>query len=187
MLNVKTMKRLILGVSMIALLTSCEEMEPKTTQVGENTFVHNAKVFRIIDNEITELGNLKTDTITKSTVLNPRLKDYGKHDLNYVKKGASSDLTAVYRGDVLYFKMKIQGLNNLRDKYIGGGLSINFLDKYGFQIHRTNVELNELVRIVGPNNETRHFEYNGKTKMSSEVYKAISIYSVSSFLRKKRR
>lgn len=85
----------------------------------------------------------------------------------------------------MYFKLEIKGLNELREKYSGGGLSINFLDEYSFQIHSTTIEMNELIRIVGYDNETLHFEYNGKTQMSSEVYKAISTYSVSSFLRKK--
>jgi hypothetical protein len=92
---------------------------------------------------------------------------------------------AVYRGDVLYFKMDLNGMNDLREKYSGGGLTINFLDEYGFQLHSTTVEMSELIRIVGYNNETMNFEYNGKTQMSSEVYRAISSYSVSSFLRKK--
>src|SRR5690625_5469551 len=51
-----------------------------------------------------------------------------------------SDLMAVYRGDVLYFKMDLKGMNDLREKYSGGGLAINFLDEYGFQIHSTTVE-----------------------------------------------
>jgi len=91
------MKKLILAVPIIILLVSCSNINTETTQVGENTFVYKEKVFRIIDNEITELGNLKTDTITKSRVLNPELKNYGKNNLDYVENGASSSLTAVYR------------------------------------------------------------------------------------------
>lgn len=47
------MKNLILGFSLIALFTSCGDTTTKTTQVGQNIFVHKEKVFRIIDNEIT--------------------------------------------------------------------------------------------------------------------------------------
>ena len=126
---------------------------------------------------------MKSDSISKSTVLSPKLKEYGDIELDYVKKGASSTLTAVYRGDILYFKMELEGLNDLREKYSGGGLAINFVDEYDFQIHSTTVKMNELIRIVGSNNETMMFQYNGKTQMSSEVYRAISRYSVSSFLR----
>jgi hypothetical protein len=180
------MKRISFTIAFITALTSCSDIKTETILIGENTFVHQEKVFRIIDNEITELGNLKSESITKSAVLNPKLKDYGTIELDYVlKEGASTDLMAVYRGDVLYFKMDLNGMNDLREKYSGGGLTINFLDEYGFQLHSTTVEMSELIRIVGYNNETMNFEYNGKTQMSSEVYRAISSYSVSSFLRKK--
>ncbi len=177
------MKKIILISILIAILSSCTGGKNDTIQVGENTFVHQEKVFRIIDNEITELGNLEVDTITKSTVLNPKIKNYGTKELDYVKVGASANLKAVYRGDLLYFKMDLEGLNDLRKRYDGGGISINFLDKFGFQIHSTTIKMNELIRIVGDNNETIKFQYNGKTQMSSEVYKAISVYSISSFLR----
>ncbi len=181
------MRKLAFIALTAAFLSSCSSEKTETIQVGENTFVHQEKVFRIIDNEITELGDLMSDSITKSSVLNPKIKDYSNIGLDYIKNGASSNLTAVYRGDILYFKMELEGLNDLREKYNGGGLSINFLDEYDFQIHSTNVEMNELIRIVGANNETLMFQYNGKTQMSSEVYKAISTYSISSFLRKKGR
>ena len=179
----KTFKKLILSLLLITLFTSCGDIKADTIQIGENTFVRKEKVYRIIDNEITELGDFKTDSITKSTVLNPKLKNYGENALDYIRKGANSKLTAVYRGDILYFKMDIEGLNDLREKYYGGGISINFLDEYGFQIHITSIEMNELIRIVDKDNKTVRFEYNGKTKMSSEVSKAISTYSVSSSLR----
>lgn len=177
------MKQVAFIIAVIVTLTSCSDRRTETIQIGENTFVHQEKVFRIIDNEITELGSLKSDSITKSTVLNPNLKDYGSIELDFVRKGASTDLKAVYRGDILYFKMDIEGMNDLREKYSGGGFAINFLDEYGFQIHSTTVEMSELIRIVGNNNETIKYEYNGKTQMSSEVYKAIFSYSVSSALR----
>lgn len=180
------MKQISFLIGFISILISCSDKGTETTQIGENTFVHHEKVYRIIDNEITELGNLKSDSISKSTVLNPKHKNYGSIDLDYVKRGASTDLTAVYRGDVLYFKMNLEGMNDLRKEYNGGGLSINFLDKYGFQIHSSTVEMNELIRIVEDNNITIRFEYNGKTNMSSEVYRAISDYSISSFLSKRR-
>ena len=179
------MKWITIMVATIATLTSCSDMKTETIQVGENTFVHNEKVYRIIDNEITELGNLLTDSLSKSIVLNPNLKEYGELELDYIKEGANSTLNAVYRGDILYYKMEIEGLNDLREKYSDGGLTINFEDEYDFQIHSTTLEINELVRIVDSNNKTVMFQYNGKTQMSSEVYRAISRYSVSSFLRKK--
>lgn len=162
-------------------LTSCGN-NANTTQVGENTFVHRDKVYRIIDNEITELGTLDSDSIAKSTVLDPKLKNYNDYALDFVAQGAYTQMTAVYRGDVLYFNLRVNGLNNLRDKYRGGNLTINFVDEYGFQIGSTEIAVNELIRILGSDKETLRFEYNGRSKMSSEMYKSIFTYSVSSSL-----
>jgi hypothetical protein len=167
------------------ILFSCSNIGTKTIQIGENTFVHNEKVYRIIDNEITELGDLNSTSIPKSAVLDPKLNSFGKNEMDFVREGVSTELEAVYRGDVLYYRLELKGLNDLRDKYSGGGFSINFLDEFGFQIHSFDLEMTELIRIIGSNNQTMYFEYNGKTQMSSEVYQAISRYSVSSSLREK--
>lgn len=48
-------------------------------------------MFRIIDNVATELGDFKTDSITKSTALNPKLKGYGENAFYNVKKRANSN------------------------------------------------------------------------------------------------
>lgn len=175
------MKNVIFFSLLVLIVFGCT----KTVQIGENTFVHNRNVYRVIDNEVTKLGSLRSDSISQSIVLNQELKDYGFRSLNYIREDASSNLSAVYRGDVLYFKFELFGLNDLRKKYTGGGVSINFLDKYGFEIHSTTIEMSELTRILGSDNETLNYEYNGKTKMSSEVYRAIKEYSVSYSLRTK--
>lgn len=175
------MKKVIFFCLSSVLICSCTE----TVQIGENTFVHNRSVYRVIDNEVTKLGSMESDSISQSAVLNPELKDYGFRDLSYIRQDVSANLSAVYRGDILYFKLDLLGLNDLRDRYTGGGLSINFLDEFGFQIHSTTIEMSQLTRILGNDNETLNFEYNGKTQMSSEVYRAITEYSVFSFLREK--
>lgn len=172
---------LITGAVTTILATSCNPAD-STVQIGENTFVHNKTVYRIIDNEITELGSLASDSISKSMVLHPTLKNYNDHSLDYVSTGAYTQLTAVYRGDVLYFNLHLNGLNNLREKYRGGSLTINFVDEYGFQMNSTSISIGEFTRILGQQNETVRFEYNGKLQMSSELYKSIFTYEVSSSL-----
>ena len=176
------MKNLSTVIFLIA--SACSNIKPETIKIGENTFVHEDRVFRIIDNEITELGSLSSDTLSKSAVLDPKLRTFGTHSFGYVKEGASTQLLAVYRGDVLYYRLDLHGLNDLRDNYSGGGLAINLLDEFGFQIHSINIDKSELIRILDENHETSHFEYNGKEKMSNEISQAISDYSVSSYLRK---
>jgi hypothetical protein len=168
--------------ALTVLLFSCHH---DTIHIGENTFVHNEKVYRVIDNQITDLGTLDSDSIVKSIVVNSVLRDFGKNEMDYVRKSAYSELRAVYRGDVLYFKIGIYGLNDIRERYTGGALIINLQDTYGFQIHTFPVQISELTRIVGDNNKTLYYEYNGKTQMSSEVNQAISTYSVASSLREK--
>ncbi len=162
------------------MLVACDN----SAQVGENTFIYGKKVYRIIDNEITELGNLATDNISKSEVLNSVLRDFEKYEMDFVRAGVYTNLSAIYRGDILYFKMELHALNDLRKKYSRGGLTINLVDEYGFRIYEIHVQLSDLIRIVGTDGSTKHFEFNGKTQMSSEVYKAIYTYSVSSSLDK---
>lgn len=153
--------------------------------VGDNTFVHDNKVYRIIDSEITELGNLQKDIFTRSEVLNSKLRDFGENKMDFVKAGAYTSLNAVYRGDILYFKLELYKLNDLRSNYRSGGLTINFLDEFGFILHETYVANSDMMRIIGFNNETDHFEFNGKSQMSSEVYSSITNYSVSSSLQER--
>src|SRR5690349_7466431 len=108
--------RLILICSVTIILFSCRH---DTIHIGENTFVHNEKVYRVIDNEITDLGTLDVDSIVKSRVINSVLRDFGRYEMDHVRKAAYSELRAVYRGDVLYFKIGIYGLNDLRERYAG--------------------------------------------------------------------
>jgi YD repeat-containing protein len=169
------------------LFGSCQDAPPETTQVGEDTFVHGDHVYRIIGSEIMEVGNLKKDTIAQSSVLKPSREDYGTYELDYVKEGATADLEAIYRGDKLYFKLEIEGMADLISESrnalgSSGGVNIKFLDNEGFQIHRVPIKVNELTRILTRDGTVSHYEYNGKARMSSEIYRAIYTFSVSSSL-----
>lgn len=163
------------------LLISCNNSG--AIPIAENTFVHNERVYKVIDNELTELADLDEDSISKSEVLNPNLKDYGKRDLSFVKNGAYVLLSGVYRGDQLFCKLELHGINDLRNSYSSGGFSINLMDEYDFQLNTIPIDKKEMTQIIGGDGEVSHFEYNGKLQMSSEVYKAIKSYSVSSYLR----
>lgn len=179
------MRVLSLKIScLLIFITACRQ-KVETIQIGENTFVHQEKVFRVIENQITELGNLNSDSLAKSTVLSQKLKDFGRYNMDYVKPGAATLLSGVYRGDIFYFRAEVFGLNDLTERYSGGGLTFDFLDEFGFQIQTITVLQNELTRIVGDNDKTLYFQYYGKTQMSSEVYRSLASYSVSSSLRKK--
>lgn len=76
-------------------------------------------------------------------------------------------------------------MNNLRDKYRSGNLTVNFVDEFGFEIGSTEIGVGDLIRILGSSKETLRFEYNRRSQMSSEMYKSIYTYSVSSSLTEK--
>ena len=176
------MKKNIFLILFVTLLTSCSRN--KTIQIGENTYVHDEKVYRIIDNQITKLGDMDIDEITESKVLNPKVKDYGKNDMSFVKPDAFTELKAVYRGNVLYFKVSIKGFNDLNQGYRQGGFTLNFVDEFNFTIHNTEIPISDLTTIVNDEGTPLYYEYNGNTEMSSEVNKAIKSYSLSSSVRK---
>ena len=160
----------------------------RTTQIGDNTFVYKTKVYKIVDNEITVIGDLKSDSIRKFQVQQPIKKEFGKGDLTYVKQGAYATLDALYRGNTLYFNLHIFGINDLKDNYAPGQFTIRFIDEFDFIIHSTEVPTNELTGLIGDDNKTiEAFRYNGKTEMSSDIYKAIKSYSVSSTVKVKSR
>ena len=162
-----------------AMFTSCSNLE--TTQVGENTFVYKTKVYKIVDNEVTIIGDLKSDSIRKFQVHQPVKREFGESSLSFVKEGATATLDALYRGNFLYFNLFILDFNDLRTNYTSGEFTIQFADEYGFIIHTTEIPTNQLTGMIGNDNETIvAFTYNGKTEMSSDIYKAIKRYSVSS-------
>lgn len=81
--------------------------------------------------------------------------------------------------------MKLYGLNDLRDKYRGNGLSINFKDEYGFNLKTLDIHKEEMTRIISMDKQTSHFEFHGNVSLNAEVYKAIEDYDISSSLTRK--
>lgn len=165
----------IITITLFAgLISACGGKE--TTQIAENTFVHKDKVYKIVGNELSQIGDLSSDIeITK-----PTKKSLGIADISFIQKGATTKLETLYRGNVLYFKLYITGINDLKDNYTNGVFTINLKDEFDFIIHQIIIPTNELTRILDGNNQVSYFEYNGKTEMSTEINKSIKSYDISS-------
>lgn len=171
----------IITISLFAgLISACGGKE--TTQIAENTFVHKEKVYKIVGNELTEIADLslgiKTSKLTK--------KDMGNVDISYIKDSATTKLETLYRGNILYFTLYIIGINDLKDNYSPGEITVCFKDEFNFFVHQTTIPTNELIKVVDPNNQIMYFEYNGKTEMSAEINQAIKRYNITSSIRKAR-
>lgn len=174
---------LLLFTGLVVINAACQSNKNKAVQVGDNAFIHDNKVYKIIDNQVTMLQDMDNDTIAKSSILEPKMKMFERDTLDFIKKGASALLTGVYRGDQFYFTLRIDGFNNLREDYHSGGLTINLKDQYGFNLHSIEAGVGDFVRIVNENDETRYFSYDGTTQMNSHIFRAIDDYSISSSLR----
>lgn len=94
------MKKIFLTSLLASIICSCNNSE--AIPISETTFVLNDRVYSVIDNEITELANLKEDTISKT--FKPDHKVFGEASLDFVKNGASTELSGVFRGNVLSSK-----------------------------------------------------------------------------------
>ena len=170
--------------SVIMLLCSCSNSE--TTQVAENTFVYKTKIYKIVDNELTIIGDLKSDSIRKFQVLKPAKREFGEYTLSYIKEGANCKLNALYRGNILYFNLYMVGIADLKENYNSGVFTISFEDEFDFKIHSTEIPTNELTAQIGADNKTvEAYSYSGKTEMSNDIYKAIKNFSVSSSVKLK--
>lgn len=165
------------------VITSCSSKTP--TQIAENTFIQDNKIYKVIDNEVREIADLNADNIKKFEVSKPKQRDLGVSTLSFVKQGAETSLKALYRGNYLYYSLKITGINDLRENYSDGRFSIEFVDEFGFILHSTEVSTGELTRIMDSNGSVQYFEYNGKTEMSTEINSAIKTYNMTASLRKR--
>ena len=177
------MKKLV-ALLLVASLASCTSNQ--TTQIAEGVFVHNSKVYKIIDNELSLVGDLKNDSIRKFQVTEPVKREFGDDEINFVKHGASVSLDALYRGSTLYYNFYLTGLNDLKENYESGHFIVKFLDEHNFILHSTIIETGELTGMVGSDMETvMGYSTNGKTEMSTDIYNAIDSYTVSSTVKPK--
>lgn len=178
------MKIKLLSASVIAvLLSSCGQNN--STQIAENTFVYKDKVYRLVDNELTEVTDLDAKEIRKFEVLKPKQKTFGSYSLSYVKENASAELNALYRGNILYFKLTLNGLADLKENYSPGQFTINFEDEFGFILHSTEVSTRDVIGLIGNGGKVEFYQYNGKTEMSTDINSEIKSFTVSSTVKKR--
>lgn len=171
-------------LAVILVISSCSQ--PQTTQVADGTFVHNQKVYKIVDNELTLIGDLTSDSIREFQVTEPEKREFGEDDINFVKDGASVNLDALYRGTTLYYNFNLSGFNDLKENYNSGHFILQFFDEHGFILHSTVIATEDLTGMVGADQATvEGYSSHGKTEMSIDIYKAISDYSVSSTVKPK--
>jgi len=179
----KTFTITFLALSLL-LFNSCSN---PNTQIGENTFINDHKIYKIIDNELREIGDLNATDIKKFEVSKPTQRDLGHAYLGFVKKGAFTTLKALYRGNFLYYSLRLNGLNDLRENYADGYINIDFVDEFGFILHSTQISMRDLIGDIGADGKPASFVYNGKTEMSIEINSAIKRYQVSSSIKAKPR
>lgn len=173
------MKQILRLTFISVILTSCGSNN--TTQIAENTFVFNEKVYKIIDNEITLLGDLNKDTIREFQVYKPEKRTFEDVSLSFIKNGAYAKLDGLYRGNYLYFNLYILGFHDLKDNYKSGIFTLYFTDEFGFIVHSTQIPTSELTGMLGENNvDIIAYTYNGKTEMSKDIYNALKTYGLSS-------
>jgi len=172
----------IFTTSILFLLNSCRNND---IQIGENTFIHDHKIYKLIDNELREIADLNAPEIKKFGVSKPTQRDLGVRAIGYIKKGASTTLKALYRGNFLYYSLRIDDLNDLRENYYDGVLTIDFVDEFGFILHSTNINAHELTGELGDDGKISSMIYKGKTEMSTEINAAISGYEITSNIKSK--
>jgi len=177
----KTFTITFLALSLL-LFNSCSNTN---TQIGENTFIHDHKIYKIIDNELREIGDLNASDIRKFEVSKPSQRELGKESLSFIKKDAYTTMKTLYRGNFLYYTLQIVGLNDLRENYADGSINIDFVDEYGFILHSTQITMHDLIGDIGQGGKPDLFHYNGKTEMSIEINSAIKGYEISSSIKPK--
>jgi len=179
------MKRSHIALLAFYLITFSGCKSDGARQVGDNTFVFQGKVYKVIDNEVVEMADLNNEKIRKFEIMKPQQKTLGTADLSFVKAGATGKIDALYRGNYLYYKLDLEGINDLRDNYSTGRFTIQFLDQFGFIIHSAEIMTSDLTAEIGSYKQIERFEYLGKTEMSTEVNSAISTCSISSTVKLK--
>jgi hypothetical protein len=98
-----------------------------------------------LNNELLQISNLDSSRIRKLEISKPTLKDLGDATVDYIKKGASASVKSVYRGNFLFFRLRLDGINDLKENYYPGKFTVEFLDEYGFEINAMDVLTSDLV------------------------------------------
>jgi hypothetical protein len=167
-----------LSFLMIAI-TSCSS---NYTQIGENTFIHDNKVYRVIGNDVKEVGDMSSSDIQKLSSVKPQLISLKDYTLDFIKRGAYSNIKALSRNGNLYYTFKLYGINDLSDNYLPGRLTVDFIDEYGFVLYSAAISTTEMTKNLDDAGNTSFYSYTGKVDISEAVTSAIKTYRVSSSL-----
>ncbi|SCW88351.1 hypothetical protein [Mucilaginibacter sp. NFR10] len=165
-----------------AIAIAGSSCRPNYTSVGENTFIHDDKVYRVIGNEVKEIGDMSSTDIPKLSSSKPQLISLKDNSLNFIKRGAYCNIKALFRNGNLYYTFKLFGINDLSDNYLPGRLTVDFIDEYGFVLHSAIINTTEMTKNLDDSGNTSFYSYTGKVDISEAVTTAIKTYSVSASL-----
>jgi hypothetical protein len=175
---------LVLIISTFCISIGCKE-QGDITNLGEKTFIYKTKIYQLIDNELIQIADLSKDDIRVHNLNDPEIKNLDSSSLSFVKKGAYARLNVLYRGNFLYYKLLVEGINDLRENYYPGELTISLRDEYGFILHSTEIQSKDMVAVLDDSNSIDHFEFNGKTEINAIINSAISSFGASTTITRK--
>ena len=153
--------------------------------IGENAFVYKDKVYKLINNELLQICDLKETNIRKLEISSPKLKDLGTRSLDFIKKGAYSIINTVYRGNYLYFKLKLDSINDLKESYFPGKFTVTFLDEFNFAIYTIDISTEDLIGSVDESGKIAEYKFNGKIEISLDAQASITDYGISAAIKHK--
>jgi hypothetical protein len=155
--------------------------------IDESTFVYGSKVYHVVDNEVMQISDLNSDHMRKFDVNKVQSVVFGETSLAHVKKDATAYLTVMYRNNKMYYRLEINGLNNLREDYDRGTFTIEFRDSSLYLLHSIPIETSDLIASV--RDDEKHtvtgFFYQGSADMTLHTFELIHSYAVSSSVSKK--
>lgn len=157
-------------------------------KIDDNTFVHDSKVYRIVDNEVMQISDLDADNTRKYDALKTLSRDLGKNKLDQIKANATAHLTTLYRNNRMYFRLNISGLNDLLENYERGTFTVQFYDSLAYVIYSVKINSNELTAIIGRDGKSIvDFSYTGISEMPLHSFEMIESYEIASSVSKKER
>ena len=172
-------------------ITSCGNEEQsqkdgpvdKPVPICENSFVYNDKVYKVINNELLQIGDLNDTSIRILKTSKSQVQYLGNVSLEFVKSGAEANISCIYRGNDLYFRLELTGINDLKRNFNSGKFIIEFKDALGFVINSFEISTSQLVGDM-LNGEIVSYSYDGKIELNKDAEEAISKYDISSTVAK---
>jgi len=180
-------------------LISCSQRDD-IVQVGENTFVFKHKVYTIIDKKILLLGDLVKDSINQIQIYKSNIFgktsfsnqycteiEFPKQSLDFIKGGASSKFAFEYRGNEVYFRLSLYGMEDLKENFNSGSFTLNLIDNFKFVLFSIEIPTNEFIGVLASDDKSiDYYRYNGSIETNNEVFQSIYNYNLSSTVKLKR-